>query len=52
MGTNTNPATQPSIPAAETHKPMSSSPPQHICKSVNGEEVTNSKTTTRPNATN
>ena len=30
---------------------MSSSPPQHIRKSVNGEGVKNSKTTTRPNAT-
>ena len=26
IGTNTNPATQPSIPAAETHQPVSSSP--------------------------
>ena len=52
IGTNTNPATQPSIPAAETHQPVSSSPPQHIPKSVNGEGVKNSKTATRPNATN
>ena len=49
IGTNTNPATQPSIPAAETHNPVSSSPPQHICKSVSGEGVKNSKTTTGPN---
>ena len=39
IGTNTNPATQPSIPAAETHQPVSSSPPQHIPKSANGEGV-------------
>ena len=51
IGTNTNPATQPSIPVAETHQPVSSSPPQHIPKSVNGEGVKNSKTATRPNAT-
>ena len=51
IGTNTNPATQPSIPAAETHQSVSSSPPQHIPKSVNGEGVKNSKTATRPNAT-
>ena len=43
IGANTNPATQPSIPAAETHQPVSSSPPQHIPKSANGEEVKNSK---------
>ena len=30
IGTNTNPATQPSIPAAETHQPVSSSPWQHV----------------------
>ena len=51
IGTNTNLATQPSIPAAETHQPVSSSPPQHIPKSANGERVKNSKTATRPNAT-
>ena len=50
IGTNTNPATQPSIPAAETHQPVSSSPPQHI--PANGEGVKNSKTAPRPNATN
>ena len=49
--TNTNLATQPSIPAAETHQPVSSSPPQHIPKSANGEGVKNSKPATRPNAT-
>ena len=52
IGTNTNQATQPSIPATETHQPVSSSPPQHIPKSVNGEGVKNSKTAMRPNATN
>ena len=50
-GTNTNPATQSSIPATETHQPVSSSPPQHIPKSANGEGVKNSKIATRPNAT-
>ena len=35
IGTNINPATQPSIPAAETHQPVPSSPPQHIPKSAN-----------------
>ena len=39
IGTNTNLATQPSIPAAETHQPVSSSPLQHIPKSANGEGV-------------
>ena len=38
IGTNTNLATQPSTPAAETHQPVSSSPPQHVPKSANGEE--------------
>ena len=42
-GTNTNQATQPSIPAEETHQSVSSSPPQHILKSANGEGVKNSK---------
>ena len=51
IGTNTNPATQPSIPAAETHQPVSGSPPQHIPKSVNDEGVKDSKTATRLNAT-
>ena len=51
-GTNTNPATQPSIPAAETHQPVSSSPPQYIPKFANGEGVKNSKPATRPNETN
>ena len=32
IGANTNAATQPSIPAAETHQPVSSPPPQHIPK--------------------
>ena len=41
--TNTNPATQPFIPAAETHQSLSSSPLQHIPKSANGEGVMNSK---------
>ena len=35
--TNANPATQPFIPVAETHQSMSSSPSQHVPKSVNGE---------------
>ena len=43
FGTNTNPATQPSIPAAESHQPVSSSPSQHIPKSANGEGVKSSK---------
>ena len=51
IGTNTNPTTQPSIPAAETHRSVSSSPQKHIPKSTNGEGVKNSKTATRPNAT-
>ena len=41
--TNTNLATQPSIPAAETHHPVSSSPSWHIPKLVNGEGVKSSK---------
>ena len=45
--TNTNPPTQPFIPAAETHKSMSSSPLQHIPKSVNGEGVKSSKPESR-----
>ena len=48
--TNTNLATQPFIPAAETHKPMSSSPLQHIPKSVNGEGVKSSKQENRSSA--
>ena len=52
IGTNTNPATQPSIPAAETHQPVSSSPPQHIPKSANGEGVKNSKQESRSSAPN
>ena len=32
IGTNTNLATQPSIPAAETHQPVSSSPHSSVCK--------------------
>ena len=47
IGTNTNPATQPSIPAAEIHQPVSSSPLQHIPKSANGEGVKNSKQDSR-----
>ena len=50
IGTNTNPATQPSIPAAETHQPVSSSPPQHIPKSANGEGVKSSKPEGRSSA--
>ena len=50
IGTNTNLATQPSIPAAETHQPVSSSQPQHIPKSVNGEGVKNSKPDARSSA--
>ena len=48
--TNTNPATQPSIPAAETHQPVSSSPLQHIPKSKNGEGVKSSKPESRSSA--
>ena len=50
IGTNTNPATQPSIPAAETHQPVSSSPLQHIPKSANGEGVKSSKPESRSSA--
>ena len=48
--TNTNLATQPFIPAAETHQSMSSSPSQHIPKSVNGEGVKSSKPESRSSA--
>ena len=48
--TNTNPPTQPFIPAAETHKSMSSSLLQHISKSVNGEGVKSSKQENRSSA--
>ena len=48
--TNTNPSTQPFIPTAETHKSMSSSPIQHIPKSVNGEGVKSSKPENRSSA--
>ena len=49
---NTNLTTQPSIPAAGTHQPVSSSPLQHIPKPTNGEGVKNSKPVTRPNVIN
>ena len=49
-GTNTNLATQSSIPAAETHPPVSSSPLQHIPKSANGEGVKSSKPESRSSA--
>ena len=52
IGTNANLATQPSIPAAETHQPVSSSPLQHILKSANGEGVKNSKPESRSSAPN
>ena len=48
--TNTNPATQSFIQAAETHQSMSSSPLQHIPKSVNGEGVKSSKPENRSSA--
>ena len=48
--TNTNPATQPFIPATETHQSVSSSPLQHIPKSVNGKGVKNSKPESRSSA--
>ena len=48
--TNTNPATQPFIPASETHQSVSSSPLQHIPKSVNGEGVKSSKPENRSSA--
>ena len=48
--TNTNLATQPFIPATETHQSMSSSPLQHIPKSVNGEGVKSSKPESRSSA--
>ena len=50
IGSNTNPATQASIPAAETHQPVSSSPPQHIPKSANGKGVKSSKPEGRSSA--
>ena len=50
IGTNTNLATQPSIPATETHPPVSSSPPQHIPKSANGKGVKSSKPESRSSA--
>ena len=50
IGTNTNPATQPSIPAAETCQPVSSSTLQHIPKSANGEGVKSSKPESRSSA--
>ena len=50
IGTNTNLATQPSIPAAETHQPGSSSPSWHIPKLANGEGVRSSKPESRSNA--
>ena len=52
IGTNTNLAIQPSIPAAETHQPVSSSPLQHIPKSANGEGVESSKPESRSSAPN
>ena len=48
--TNTNPATQPFIPAAETHQPVSSSPSQHVPQSVNGEGAKSSKPESRSSA--
>ena len=51
IGKYTNLATQPSIPAAETHQPVSSSLLQHLPKSANGEGVKNNKQATRPNTT-
>ena len=48
--TNTNLANQPFIPAAETHQSMSSSPSQHVPKSVNGEGVKSNKTESRSSA--
>ena len=48
--TNTNPATQPSIPASETHESVSSSPSQCIPKSANGEGVKSSKPESRSSA--
>ena len=50
IGTNTNLAIQPSIPAAETHESVSSSPSQHIPKYANGEGVKSSKPESRSNA--
>ena len=50
IGTNTNPATQPSIPAAETYQPVSSSPSWHFPKSANGEGVKSSKPESRSSA--
>ena len=48
--TNTNPPTQPFIPAAETHKSMSSSLQQHVSKSVDVEGVKSSKQENRSSA--
>ena len=48
--TNTNLTTQPFIAAAETHQSVSSSPSQHVPKSVNGEGVKSSKPESRSSA--
>ena len=48
--TNTDPATQPFIPAAETHQSVSSSPSQHVPKPVNCEGVKSSKPESRSSA--
>ena len=50
IGTNTNLVTQPSIPAAETHQPVSSSPLWNIPKLANGEGVKSSKPESRSSA--
>ena len=47
IGTNTNPATQPSIPATETCESVSSSSLQHIPKSANGYGMKSSKPESR-----
>ena len=47
IGTNTNLATQPCIPATETHESVSSSPSQHIPKSATGKGVKSSKPESR-----
>ena len=48
--TDANLATQPFIPAAETHQLVSSSPLKHIPKSANGEGVKSSKPESRSSA--
>ena len=49
--TNTNPATQPFIPASETHQSVSSSPLQHVPKSFTVSNQVTSRKTVQSNHT-